>query len=158
ECRQNVGQTLALALRNCHPVAHQQSAVQSVYPDWSFSTTDAVINQGMHGRLLVGDRVAIAQGQRKGLADILSTLEIELTCNGQHIAYGSGHAVLGGPVHAVAHLSAIAGADTLRAGETITTGTLTPVLAVQPGDSWAIVARTNPLGLNAPTVKLEAEA
>ncbi|MEM1378008.1 MAG: fumarylacetoacetate hydrolase family protein [Pseudomonadota bacterium] len=129
--------------------------VQSIYPKWHFSTTDAVINQGMHGRLLIGDRVELSKDQRGGIADKLSALEIDLQCDGKSIAKGQGHDVLGGPVQALQHLSEIAGHDTLQDGEIITTGTLTPVLEIAAGQTWTALIDQCELPLKVPSIQFE---
>ena len=75
------------------------------------------------------------------LAADLSSLTIRLTRNGEPADTGSGTNVLDGPIQALAHLVAVLAKDTLnpplRAGEIVTTGTLTRAFPVLSGERWA---------------------
>ncbi|MBL8584867.1 MAG: fumarylacetoacetate hydrolase family protein [Rhizobiaceae bacterium] len=122
-------------------VAHGFEIVQSIFPGWRFSVADCVADGGLHGALYVGPRRSVSDGERKGLADALAGLTLELSRNGQVMDRGAGANVLDGPLQALAHLVRVLAADPvnppLRAGEIVTTGTLTRAFPIQAGESWA---------------------
>jgi 2-oxo-3-hexenedioate decarboxylase len=113
--------------------------VQSIYPGWKFAAADTVAANGLHGALLVGTRHAIAP-RRTEWQHELATFEIELSCNGKLSQRGGGDRVLGSPVHALRHLVELLADDPhnppLRAGEIVTTGTLTLAMPVSAGETW----------------------
>ena len=59
---------------------------------------------------------------------------------GEVVDRGVGANVLGGPAHALAHLTRVLAAqpafEGLAAGEIVTTGTITDAAAVRPGQTW----------------------
>jgi 2-keto-4-pentenoate hydratase len=122
-------------------VAHGFEFVQSIFPAWRFRVADCVADGGLHGRLCVGPRRKLSDGERRTLAADLSRLTIRLSRNGETVDTGSGANVLDGPIQALAHLVAVLGKDRLnpplRAGEMITTGTLTRAFPVLPGERWS---------------------
>lgn len=121
-------------------VAHGFEIVQSVFPGWKFRAADTVAAFGLHGALLVGPRHPVAAGRAQWLAT-LSGFEIDLLCDGQVVDRGRAANVLDGPVSALRHLVGLLGADAgmpaLRAGEIVTTGTLTRALPIAPGQTWS---------------------
>lgn len=122
-------------------VAHGFEFVQSIFPAWRFKVADCVADGGLHGRLFIGPRRKLSDGERDMLAADLSSLKIRLSKDGALADAGSGANVLDGPIQALAHLVAVLGKDRLnpplRAGEIITTGTLTRAFPVLPGESWS---------------------
>lgn len=122
-------------------VAHGFEFVQSIFPGWRFRVADCVADGGLHGRLFVGPKRPLAGAERRTLATGLSALTIELRKNGAIIDTGSGANVLDGPVQALAHLVEVLEKDPLnpplRAGEIVTTGTLTRAFPVQAGERWS---------------------
>jgi 2-oxo-3-hexenedioate decarboxylase len=122
-------------------VAHGFEFVQSIFPDWRFRVADCVADGGLHGRLFVGPRRLLPENQRNTLAADLSGLKIMLSRNDAPVDKGFGANVLDGPVQALAHLAAVLGKDKLnpplRAGEIVTTGTLSRAFPVLPGERWS---------------------
>ena len=122
-------------------VAHGFEFVQSIFPAWRFQVADCIADGGLHGRLFVGPRRQLSGGERKTLARDLSALTIRLNKDGALADTGSGANVLDGPIQALAHLVAVLGKDSvnppLRAGEIVTTGTLTRAFPVLPGEVWS---------------------
>ena len=100
---------------------------------------------GLHGRLFVGPRLELSADQRMTLAHDLSRLTISLSRNGETVDTGVGSNVLDGPIHALEHLLNVLGKDTLnpplRAGEIVTTGTLTRAFPVLSGERWSTKSR-----------------
>jgi 2-oxo-3-hexenedioate decarboxylase len=113
--------------------------VQSIYPGWKFTAADVVAANGVHGCLLVGNRRPVAPREAQWLRE-LAAFEVALHCNGTASQKGGGALVLGSPLNALSHLVSLLAADPhnppLRAGEIISTGTLTLAMPVKAGQTW----------------------
>jgi 2-oxo-3-hexenedioate decarboxylase len=124
-------------------VAHGFEIVQSIFPAWRFDVADCVADGGLHGALYVGPRRDLAPSELPGLAARLSALRVELSREGTVVDRGVGANVLDGPLQATAHLVAVLATDPdnppLRAGEIVTTGTLTRAFPIQAGERWSTV-------------------
>jgi 2-oxo-3-hexenedioate decarboxylase len=122
--------------------------VQSIYPDWKFTAADTVAANGVHGALLVGHRHAIAPRKREWQQE-LTTLTVELCCNGKLSQRGAGALVLESPLRALRHLVELLAKDTsnapISAGEIISTGTLTLAMPVKAGEIWTTKVAGAPL-------------
>lgn len=118
-------------------VAPGFEVVQSIYPGWAFETADTILAGGLHGGLLIGERVAASPTVMAGLAAVMVTL----SQNGEEVERGVGANALDGPLSALRHLVGVLAADPynppLAAGEVITTGTLTDAWALAPGEVWS---------------------
>lgn len=142
-------------LRGIEWVAHSVEIVQCHHPDWKFRLPDTTAANGLHGRLVVGQRVAI--GSFPNLAAALPAVKVLLKRGDEVIDRGVGSNVLDSPLLALAHLvralAAQPDAPALRAGELVSTGTLTDAHPVEPGQIW----RTELSGLPLPglTVRFE---
>jgi 2-oxo-3-hexenedioate decarboxylase len=73
-------------------------------------------------------------------AHVLTDFKITLSRNGDVVDRGRGANVLGGPLSALRHLVEVLARDPvnppLRAGEIVTTGTLTRAFPVSVGERW----------------------
>ena len=144
-----------LLLRCIEWYGHGFEVVQCHFPDWKFQVADTIADGGLHGRYLVGPRVAVEAGKEQALADELASFRITLSKDGEVAAEGGGTLVLDSPLNALAHLVKLL--DTLpdhpklEAGELVTTGTLTKALPVAPGQTWS--TRFDGLGLPCLTVR-----
>jgi 2-oxo-3-hexenedioate decarboxylase len=122
--------------------------VQSIYPGWKFTAADVVAANGVHGCLLVGKRHPIAPRKAAWLRE-LAAFEVTLHCDGTICQQGGGALVLGSPLKALAHLVDLLANDShnppLRAGEIISTGTLTLAMPVSAGQTWITKASGIPL-------------
>lgn len=122
-------------------VAHGFEIVQSVFPGWRFAIPDCIVGAGMHGALVVGPRLAIRSDERGRLFSALPAFSITLRRNGEEIDSGKGANVLDGPLSALKHLVEVLGNDDLnpqlRAGELVTTGTLTRAFPLAAGEKWS---------------------
>jgi 2-oxo-3-hexenedioate decarboxylase len=122
--------------------------VQSIYPGWKFTAADVVAANGVHGCLLIGTRHPIAPRKAEWLRE-LAAFEVALHCDGVVSQQGSGALVLGSPLNALAHLVGLLTEDRhnppLRAGEIISTGTLTLAMPVSAGQTWTTTASGIPL-------------
>lgn len=121
-------------------VAHGFEIVQSVYPGWKFTAADAAAAFGLHGALVVGPW----QDVQAGLADWRAQLQdftVVLRKDGAVVEVGHARNVLGGPLTALRNLVETIATDSpnaaLRAGELVTTGTLTDAYPVRPGELWS---------------------
>jgi 2-oxo-3-hexenedioate decarboxylase len=96
----------------------------------------------VHGALLIGPRHPYpphaAEWQRT-----LSSLVIDLNCDGRLIDRGQARNVLGGPLSALRHLVKLLANDPvnppLATGEIISTGRLTKAMPVVAGEAWTAV-------------------
>jgi 2-oxo-3-hexenedioate decarboxylase len=120
-------------------VAHGYEMVQSIYPGWKFAPADAVIVDAHHAALLIGPRHETAPNAADWLR-ALTSFEIELFCNGKLMDKGHALNVLEGPLSTIRYVMNLLARDSdnppLKAGEIISTGTLTRALSVKPGETW----------------------
>jgi len=112
--------------------------VDSIYPNWKFSLTDAIVTGGLHGCLVVGEKQKIDHNTESDLIDV----KVELYKNGKFQEAGIGSNVLEGPISAVRYLhkglSKIKNQDPLSAGDIITTGTMTDAKPIFPKENWMV--------------------
>jgi len=122
--------------------------VQSIFPDWKFAAPDTVAANGLHGALVMGARHAVAPRKTDWQRE-LATFRVELYCNGKLIQRGSGGLVLDSPLLALRYLIELLANDPynppLRAGEIISTGTLTLAMPVSAGQRWTTTVSGIPL-------------
>jgi 2-oxo-3-hexenedioate decarboxylase len=122
--------------------------VQSIFPDWKFAAADTIAANGLHGALVVGARHAVAPRKTEWQRE-LATFRVELYCNGKLIQRGSGDLVLDSPLLALRHLIELLANDPYneppRAGEIISTGTLTLAMPVSVGQTWTATVSGIPL-------------
>ncbi|MFD3592421.1 2-keto-4-pentenoate hydratase [Nocardia sp. NPDC058640] len=108
--------------------------------DWDITVVDTIADNASSGLYVLGNRPVL-------LRDIdLRTAGMVLERRGEPVSTGAGAACLGNPLHAAVWL-----ADTLvrlgrplRAGDTVLTGALGPMVSVEPGD--VLEARIDNLG------------
>lgn len=121
-------------------IAHGFEIVHSIFPGWSFEAADAVAAYGVHSALLLGDKHSVRE-EPQAWEKALSSFTVELI-RGDGLSR-SGHAqnVLGGPLKAlrflVGELARFPGCEPLRAGELVTTGTLTEAMPALAGEAWS---------------------
>jgi len=136
-------------LRAIEWVAHGFEIVQSIYPGWRFRGVDTIAANGVHGALLIGRPHPVAALGTANVAETLALFDVTLSCDGKIIDQGKGSNVLGGPLSALRHLTEILASDSvnppLRAGEIITTGTLTLAFPVSAGQTWTSEIKGLPL-------------
>jgi 2-oxo-3-hexenedioate decarboxylase len=126
-------------LRCIEWAAHGFEIVQSHYADWKFALPDCFIDGALHGRLFIGPRVPI---ERFGddAPGALRALELTLSCDGREVDRGRGVNVLDGPVDALRQWVDAMHAQPqrwpIRAGDVVTTGTITDAWPLAPGQRW----------------------
>lgn len=119
-------------------VAHGFEIVHTHFADWRFSAADTVADFALHGRLIVGPRVPVSRFERLG--EELAKLTLTLSCDGADVDTGRGANVLDGPLTALKlWLEAMALHSpgwSVRAGDLVTTGTITDAWPMLPGQVW----------------------
>jgi 2-oxo-3-hexenedioate decarboxylase len=121
-------------------VAHGFEIVQSIFPKWKFKLADTIAANGLHGALMVGPRHRIADRGTDEWITALKSFEIKLYREGTLMDRGTAMSVLDGPLSALVHLVQLLDRDRynpqLRAGEIVTTGTVTRAFPVAAGQTW----------------------
>jgi 2-oxo-3-hexenedioate decarboxylase len=118
-------------------IAHGFEIVQCPYPEWRFRIADSIAAYVFHGALVVGPPVAVDDVDE--CVARLRGFTITMSCDGSPVASGGGADVLDSPVLAFAHLAALLASQNeppVRAGEVVTTGTLTNAMPIAPGQTW----------------------
>lgn len=120
-------------------ISHGCEIVQSHFPDWKFKAADTVAAFGLHGALVVGPKRPVPE-----LVDLvakLRTFTIAFSRDGVVQAHGGGWDVLDTPLLAASHLISVLKYQPqfgpIRAGEIVTTGTLTAPLPIRVGETWS---------------------
>ena len=111
--------------------------VDSIYPNWKFSLTDAIAAGGLHGCLAVGKKFKVNDRTEQDLINV----GVSLYRGGKMEEAGTGANVLDGPVSAIRYLhsglSKIKNQDALSTGDIITTGTMTDAKPIYPNEKWS---------------------
>jgi len=111
--------------------------VDSIYPNWKFSLTDAIASGGLHGCLVVGKKFKVNERTERDLIDV----GVSLYRSGRLEEAGTGANVLDGPLSAIRYLhrglSKIKNQDPLSAGDIITTGTMTDAKPIFSKEKWS---------------------
>ena len=111
--------------------------VDSIYPNWKFSLTDAIASGGLHGCLVVGKKFKVNDRTEKDLIDV----GVSLYRGDRLEEEGTGANVLDGPVSAIRYLhsglSKIKNQDPLSAGDIVTTGTMTDAKPIFSKEKWS---------------------
>jgi 2-oxo-3-hexenedioate decarboxylase len=131
--------------------------IDCVYQDWKFQPADFVASYGLHAALIVGAPMGMDASNAPALAEALAAFKLQLLRNGEPAEQGGGRNSLRSPALCVAELAtAISrrpGAEPLRAGDLISTGTLTESRLVAPGEMWSASVE----GLALPTLTVHVE-
>lgn len=127
------------------------------FPDWSFKPTDFVAAFGLHAALFVGTPRPVDGAGIPSLLEELARFKVQLLKDGQVVAEGSGKNVLRSPALCLTELAtAISNRPNeppLRAGELVSSGTLTESQSIGPGETWT--ARVEGMGLESLTLVAE---
>lgn len=128
-------------------VAHSIEIVQTFHPDWKFSLPDCTAANGLHGRLVLGTPTPVAQ--IPDLEALLPAARVTLRCGRRKVDEGIGASVLDSPLFSLAHLVEVLAIqpefDQLRAGDIVSTGTLTDAHPVRAGETWKTAFEGVPL-------------
>ena len=120
-------------------VAHAIEIVQCHHAGWKLTIADCTANNGLHGRLVVGTPVPLAD--LPALATQLPAATVRLFRGDTLVDTGLGANVLDSPLLALAFLVEVLAsqpdAPPLAAGEIISTGTLSDAHPVAAGEVWS---------------------
>lgn len=121
-------------------VAHGFEIVNSLFPGWRFKAADTIAGLGLHGALMIGTPLRVGGLHDENLLEALRTFEVTLARDGVDVDRGAAADVLDGPLSALRHLVDLLAADPgnppLRAGEIVTTGTITRAFPCAAGETW----------------------
>jgi 2-oxo-3-hexenedioate decarboxylase len=121
-------------------IAHGYEIVHTHFAGWRFQAADTVADFALHGRLFVGPRVAIDRFDAASANDALAALRVVLVCDGADVEEGAASIVLDGPLNALRLWIDAMAAQTpswpIRAGDIVTTGTITDAAPLAPGQRW----------------------
>lgn len=116
-------------------VAHGFEIVHTHFADWRFRLADCFADDALHGRLYIGPRVPITRYADP--AAELRALRVELLRDGELVDRGEASIVLDGPVDALRQWVEAMHAQPqhwpIRAGDVVTTGTITDAWPMQRG-------------------------
>ena len=136
-------------------VAHGFEVVHTHFEGWRFTAADCIADFGLHGRLRVGPRVPVADWALLG--DDLAALRVDLLCDGRVVDSGQGAVVLDGPLNAlrlwIDAMAELSPQWPIRAGDYVTTGTITDAWPLLPGQNWS--TRLSDPRLSALTLRTE---
>jgi 2-oxo-3-hexenedioate decarboxylase len=119
------------------------------FPDWQFQPSDFVASYGLHAALVIGERVPVRPDGIAALVEELPRFKVRMLKNGEFVEEGSGRNSLRSPALCLAELSAAIlrrfPAEPLRAGEIVSSGTLTAGHLTDRGDLWTAEVDRLPL-------------
>lgn len=120
-------------------VAPGFEVVYSIFPNWDFTAADAAAAYGVHGKLVIGEKLHLT-GSRADRLTELSSFSVDLENNLGTRRQGHAWNVLGGPLEAlrflVDEIARFPASDPIKAGELVTTGTLTEAMPARPEETW----------------------
>jgi len=128
--------------------------VDCPFPDWKFTPGDFMASLGLHAALVVGEPRPVRREAIPQLVGELAAFTARLSKNGQVVQEGGGRNVLDSPALCLVELASAVpaqpGAEPLRAGELISTGSLTVAPPIAAGERWSVVGH----GLDVPELSL----
>ncbi len=114
--------------------------IDCVFPDWKFQPADFVADRGLHAALVVGTPTLVTPETIAALVEALPAFKVRLMKNGELVEEGSGRNSLRSPALCLAELAAAltrqAGAETLAAGDLVSSGTLTTSFPIAASEGW----------------------
>jgi len=134
------GADAATALAACDWLALGFEIIDCPFPDWKFQPGDFVASFGLHAALVVGKKNPLQPGSISTLVEELPRFKLRMSKHGEFVEEGSGKNSLKSPALCLAELSAAIArqfpAEPLRAGELVSSGTLTAGHLTSAGDAW----------------------
>lgn len=145
---------LAGVLAAAEWVAIGFEVVDCVFEDWKFQPVDFVASLGLHAALIVGEPRAIRPGDLETITEQLGAMKVRLSRDGVLVEEGAGKNSLRSPALCLAELAAAIaaqpGAEPLKAGELVSTGSLTDAHPIKAGEQWTV----EPDGIDLPPLTL----
>ena len=154
----------AAALASADWLAVGFEIIDCPFPEWQFQPSDFVASFGLHAALVIGERVPVRPDGIAALVEELPRFKVRMSCsnesssneskNGEFVEEGSGRNCLRSPALCLAELSAAIvrrfPTEPLRAGEIVSSGTLTSGHRTDRGDLWTVEVE----GLSLPPLTL----
>jgi 2-oxo-3-hexenedioate decarboxylase len=154
----------AAALASTDWLAVGFEIIDCPFPGWQFQPSDFVASFGLHAALVIGERTQVRPDGIAALVDELPRFKVRMSCsnssrsasskNGEFVEEGSGRNSLKSPALCLAELSAAIvrrfPTEPLRAGEIVSSGTLTAGHPTDRGDLWTVEVE----GLSLPPLTL----
>ncbi len=137
----------AAALASTDWMAVGFEIIDCPFPEWQFQPSDFVASFGLHAALVVGERVEVTPDRIAALVNELPQFKVRVSRsgrskNGEFLEEGSGRNSLRSPALCLAELGrAIVRrfpTEPLRAGEIVSSGTLTAGHLTGSGDLWTV--------------------
>jgi 2-oxo-3-hexenedioate decarboxylase len=142
----------AAALASTDWLAVGFEIIDCPFPGWQFQPSDFVASFGLHAALVIGERTQVRPDGIAALVDELPRFKVRMSCsnssrsasskNGDFVEEGSGRNSLKSPALCLAELSAAIvrrfPTEPLRAGEIVSSGTLTAGHPTDRGDLWTV--------------------
>lgn len=121
--------------------AHVFEIVDSSFPAWRFKAPDIIAVGVFHRALLLGKPRPVTAQNVDAWKRALATFRLTLRRDGAEVETGQAKNVLDGPLLALRHLVDLLPHDRfnppLRAGEIVTTGTVTGAYPIKAGETWS---------------------
>jgi 2-keto-4-pentenoate hydratase len=112
------------------------------FPEWKFQPSDFVASFGLHAALVVGERMQVRPDLIASLVNQLPQFKVRVSKHGEFVEEGSGRNSLRSPALCLAELGAAIAKrfpdEPLRAGEIVSSGTLTAGHPAGYGDVWTV--------------------
>ncbi len=148
----------AAALASTEWLAVGFEIIDCPFPEWQFQPSDFVASFGLHAALVIGERVEVRANCIAALVDELPQFKVRVSKNGEFVEEGSGRNSLRSPALCLAELArAIVRrfpGEPLRAGEIVSSGTLTAGHPTGRGDLWTVEVEGLSLALPPLTLQL----
>ena len=142
------------ALESTEWLAMGFEIIDCPFPDWKFQPSDFVAYFGLHAALVIGERVPVRPDSIPKLLEELPRFKVRVSKQGEFVEEGSGKNCLTSPALCLAELSTAIlrrfPNEPLRAGEIVSSGTLTAGHLTDRGDSWTVEVE----GLSLPPLTL----
>jgi len=124
--------TAADVIRAIDFVVPALEIVDSRIADWNIRITDTVADNASSGLYVIGNEPRALTGLD------LRNCKMKMECGGEVVSSGAGHACLGHPVNALLWLGQVMSkvGRPLRAGDTVLSGALGPMVAVRWGTAF----------------------
>jgi 2-keto-4-pentenoate hydratase len=130
------------ALESTEWLAIGLEIIDCPFPEWKFQPSDFVASFGLHAALVIGERMQVRRDVIATLVDELPRFKVRMSKHGEFVEEGSGRNCLRSPALCLAELSAAIvrrfPGEPLRAGEIVSSGTLTAGHSTDRGDLWTV--------------------
>jgi 2-keto-4-pentenoate hydratase len=151
------GLDAAAALAATEWLAMGFEIIDCPFPEWKFQPGDFVASFGLHAALVIGEQMQMKPDLIATLVDQLPRFKVRMSKNEEFVEEGSGRNCLRSPALCLAELGAAVvrrfPSEPLRAGEIVSSGTLTAGHPTDRGDLWKV--EVEGLGLPPLTLRLE---